>query len=316
MGRNRGIYFAALVLAFVFFLFFSAWFSEFLLMLLLCLPFMSLLVSLPAMLTARPVVNWPGEVIRGDPAEVRVQVRCAMPMPACVLTLLLEDGMTGREVKYRWDVGKRTSLPLPSQHCGSIRCTVRYGWVCDYLGLFRIRRRWRDTGQLLVLPVPRMPDPIPNLGRLLVHAYRPLPGGGFSEVHELRDYQPGDSLRDFNWKLTAKMDKPIVREPQIADQGAVVLSADLTGKPEELDDTLDCLVGTAQWLARQGVAHEVRWFSGSRRQSFPVDGPEDIHRLTLALCASERGAEHVSAASLAGDARWHYHVSPDAGGKA
>lgn len=312
MGRNRGIYVAALALAFLFFLFFSAWFSEFLLALLLCLPLMSLLVSLPAMLTAQPVVRWPGEVTRGDPAEVRVQIRCAMPIPESGLTLLLEDGMTGREVKYRWDMGKRASLPLPSLHCGSIRCSVRCGWVCDYLGLFRIRRRWRDTGHLLVLPVPRLPDPIPNLERLQVHDYRPLSGGGFSEVHELRDYQPGDSLRDFNWKLTAKMDKPIVREPQIADQRAVVLSADLTGKPEELDSTLDCLVGASKWLAGQGVAHAVRWFSGSQRQSFQVDGPQDIHRLTLALCASERG--HVSAASLAGDARWHYHVSPDAGG--
>lgn len=314
MGRNRWIYFAALVFAFLFFLFFSAWFSEFLLLFLLCLPLMSLLVSLPAIAAARPVLTAPAEVRRGEPAEVQVQLSCGAPAPDCTLILLVDDGMAGTRAKCRWKMGKQAGLPLPTRHSGSVRYSVSCGWMYDYLGLFRIRRRWRDTGRLLVLPVPQMPDPAPNLERLQVRAYRPLPGGGFSEVYELRDYQPGDSLRDFNWKLTAKMDKPIVREPQISNRGAVVLSMDLMGTPEELDHTLDCAVGVSQWLIRQGVAHEVRWFSGSCRQVYLVAEPEDVRRLTQALCMSEQGK--LPATSLVKDASWHYHVSPGTGGEA
>lgn len=51
MLRNRLLYLAALAGGTVFYCFFYAWFSWFLLVLLWCLPALSLVVSLPAMLT-------------------------------------------------------------------------------------------------------------------------------------------------------------------------------------------------------------------------------------------------------------------------
>lgn len=97
-------------------------------------------------------------------------------------------------------------------------CAVDRGRVYDYLGLFRLPRRWNCQTELLVLPCPQPPEQLPSLAQLQVLSYRPKPGGGFAEVHELRDYRPGDSPREIHWKLTAKVDHPIVREAQVPNR--------------------------------------------------------------------------------------------------
>ena len=72
------------------------------------------------------------------------------------------------------------------------------------------------------------------------------PGGGFSEIHDLREYRPGDSLHEIHWKLSAKTDKLIVREAEEPDLGLVVLSFDFSGTRTQLDSTLRQLL----WLQR------------------------------------------------------------------
>lgn len=152
------------------------------------------------------------------------------------------------------------ALELPTNHCGAVTCAVDRGRVYDYLGLFRLPRRWNCQTELLVLPCPQPPEQLPSLAQLQVLSYRPKPGGGFAEVHELRDYRPGDSPREIHWKLTAKVDHPIVREAQVPNQGPVVLTLDLSGSPGELDSCLDQTCWLAQWLLAHGTA---MWSAGS-----------------------------------------------------
>ena len=84
MLRNRLLYLAALVGGTVFYCFFYAWFSWFLLVLLWCLPALSLVVSLPAMLTMDLRLVSPGNPRRGEAAELRLQTVCRLPGQAPV----------------------------------------------------------------------------------------------------------------------------------------------------------------------------------------------------------------------------------------
>ena len=69
MLRNRLLYLAALAGGTVFYCFSYAWFSWFLLVLLWCLPALSLVVSLPAMLTMDLRLVSPGKIGRASCRE-------------------------------------------------------------------------------------------------------------------------------------------------------------------------------------------------------------------------------------------------------
>ena len=311
MLRNRLIYLAALAGGTVFYCFFYAWFSWFLLVLLLCLPVLSLLVSLPAMLTTDLRIVPPRNPRRGELAELRLQTVCRLPQPMCRFRLRVWEQASGHETTFRARPRSlQMALELPTSHCGAVTCTVERSRVYDYLGLFRLPRHWNRQVELLVLPLPQPPEQLPSLTQLHVLSYQPKPGGGFAEVHELRDYRPGDSPREIHWKLTAKVDHPIVREAQIPNRGPVVLTLDLSGNPEELDSCLDQTCWLSRWLLAHETAHVVRWLSTSGPQACSIHRSEDLDHLAEELCRSSPTPVGSTSRTWSADACWHYHVLP------
>ena len=290
---------------------FYVWFSWYLLVLLLCLPWFSLLLSLPAMVTMKLQMSPPGKVHRNEQAELRLQTVCRLPQPMCRFTLRIHESAAGRQTACKARPrALQMAMQLPTGHCGMITCTVARARVFDYLGLFSLPRRWRCLAEVPVLPLPQPPEKLPSLAQLQALSYRPKPGGGFSEVHELRDYRPGDSLREVHWKLTAKVDRPIIREPQQPQQGPVVLTLDLAGTPKELDSCLDQTCWLSHWLLELGVSHAVRWLSAAGPQSYPLSCREDLDGLAEQLCRSELTPAGSTSRGWATDACWHYHVLP------
>ena len=48
-------------------------------------------------------------------------------------------------------------------------------------------------------------------------------GYDLAEVYALREYAPGDSLRQMHWKLSSKLDKLVVREPSLPVRRSVLV---------------------------------------------------------------------------------------------
>lgn len=310
MWRNRIFYLLALLGATVFFAFFYAWFSEYLWWLTVLLPVLSLVMSLPAMLLTKPRLDAPRYALRGSTAAVTVTTLCPLPQPRCRFRLTGRSLLAGSEVSARLAPGSlQLTRELPTQHCGTLVCKTRRVWISDYLGLISIPRFWKASARVTVLPVAAAPKRMPTVTQLLSPSARPKPGGGFSEMYELRDYRPGDSLRQIHWKLTAKNDSPVVREPQEATRGPVVLTFDLLGAPEELDAVMDKTLYLSQWLISQNYPHQVRWYSGREPVTFPVGNTDDCGRLAIAMAESSP-ALLTQAPTIPG-AAWHYHVKPD-----
>ena len=310
MLRNRLLYLAALAGGLVFYCFFYAWFSWYLLLLLLCLPWLSLLVSLPAMLQFRLTLNADATVRRGTAAKAWVRVSCPLPCPAYRARIRLQAGFTGGRVLLKICSGNQWSTVLPTVHCGRLICSLEKVRVYDYLGLFRLPRRCPGHVETVVLPIPQPPAPLPNLSQLQVLSYRPKPGGGFSEAHEMRDYRPGDSLREVHWKLTAKTDRPIIREAQEPDRNPVLLTLDLRGSPEDLDGVLDQLYWLSGYLLDHEISHLVHWAAAGGYFAASVEERAQLELLVDRLCRATPAEEALTAQDWTGDAFWHYHILP------
>ena len=300
MAARRIWYLTALAGCLVFYVAYGEWFSFLLLCCILGLPWLSLLVSLPAMLQFRAEVAGTDRARQGVEAEVWILGTCPLPLPLFKGKIRLRRCITGESWRYKVHKG------LPTDHCGGITAAVERGSVCDYLGLFSIPLRKPGKKTILIRPVPLpLPEP-PDLQRYLARSWKPKFGGGYAENHELRLYRPGDSLNQVHWKLSAKTGKLMLREPMVPERGLMLLTMDISGTAEELDRKFGRLLWLGTYLLEQSVPFEVRAMTDRGLESWSVASETELQKALEALLCSGPAAGSVLEHSFA--ASWQYHV--------
>ncbi|RMH86999.1 DUF58 domain-containing protein [Pseudomonas sp. AOB-7] len=135
---------------------------------------------------------------------------------------------------------------------------------------------------------------------------RPRRGLGL-EFHQLREFRDGDSLRQIDWKATARKRTPIAREYQDERDQQIVFLLDCGRRMRSQDDELShfdhalnaCLLLSYVAL-RQGDAVGLATFAGDQpRYLAPVKGPAQLNVLLNAvydLHASQQPADFAAAA--------------------
>ena len=169
----RAVYGLALGGAVLFYCFYFGQLAWYVLMLAVCLPLFSLVVSLPAMLTAGIVLHAPAAVEREKTCVLQVYMLGWMPAARMEVRISVEDRTHPGQDCARW-LHLRGEAPaeweLDTAHCAALRCSVRRAWVYDYLGLFRLPVR--RPGAVIVTvrprpvalsPEPPLPEDIPPL---------------------------------------------------------------------------------------------------------------------------------------------------------
>lgn len=299
---RRWIYYAAtLVGCVIFFAAYQGWLAWLLLSAVVWLPWASLILSLPAMLTVSMTSDCAGWLTLGVQEQVTVSVRCRFLTPPYRCRIVVERPLTAQ----RWMLSPGEALP--TDHVGALRCRLTKCRAYDYLGLFFLPVRQRSDSVVVVRPRPVALQAPGDLQRHLSHAWQPKHGGGFSENHELRLYRPGDNLNQVHWKLTAKTGKLVIREPMEPVRGKAVLSMDLKGSPDWLDTRLGQLLWMGKHLLEQGLCFDLRVLTGSGVFVKRIVNEETFYRqldvlLECPPAASGSVQDEMSHTS------WHYHI--------
>ena len=319
MLRNWLVYLLGLAGALVFHIYYFGWYSWFVLVLAVALPWFSLLVSLLAMLRTRLRMDAPALLTRNEAAYVTLRAGNGfLPQPLCRFRLTITAVMTGERRSLRQSTQSQGSwyVPLDTSHAGAYLCQVEKARVYDYLGLFRLPVRAPAPVETVIRPVPREPARLPNLRHFLVRQLKPKPGGGFSEEHELRDYRPGDSMREIHWKLSVKTDRTIVREAQEPVRGLTLLTFDLRGTPGRVDATLEELLWLSQWLLDHDTPHQILWIDPTdcETATAPIEAPADLEALLSRLLRTPLRPDTPSKEGRTfPGATWRCHISPQEG---
>lgn len=305
MAVRRLIYLAALSGCGIFYIAYGEWFSFLALVLMLVLPWLSLILSLPVMLTFRIWLEGAETVTMGAPAQLWLRGGGPLPSPPFQGRVRLQRCFSGERSWYDSTEG------IPTDHCGAFLATGEKVRIFDYLGLFSLPVKCREGRTVRIRPAEVPIGQLPELDRYLARAWRPKFGGGFAENHELRLYRPGDNLNQVHWKLTAKTGKWMLREPMEPQRGLVLLTLDLCGTAEELDRKLGRLLWLGRLLLEKRISFEVRIMTGKGILSAPVtDEGSLLRQIDRLLCtpAAQEGSvtERVYAAS------WQYHIGGDA----
>ncbi len=280
---------------------YQKWFSWIVLLSVLLFPLFSLLLSLWPMLTTRLKLITGDRIPQGRKTELRMETRGRGPRPPVRFKLRVTKPNTGES----WLL--RSGDSLPSDHCGALIVQPSPAKVYDYLGLFRLNIR-DVSGQILrIMPQPsEMPLP-PALTRYFSRAWRPKYGSGYAENHEIRPYHPGDNLNLVHWKLSAKVDDLLLREPMEPDQGLMRLTMDLNGTPEELDRKFGRLLYLGNWMLSRQTPFEIVVLTGRGIETWFI--PERwVFRKCLDILLAAPFAPEGTIGDRKDSSPWEYHV--------
>ncbi len=206
---------------------------------------------------------------------ITTQNRFFLPLTRVSCVVEGTNRLTGEPFTQTVDfsVGAKETRTVPcrlrSQHCGRIEAKVLHVRVYEWFGVLGVRVPCGREVGVTVLPDTFEMRLVTDLCRTSPEdsdEYSPLhPGSDRSEIFEVRDYRPGDSLRSIHWKLTQKYDHLMTKEASLpVDRSIVVLfdtarSASLPASPACFDAAAEVVVSLSQALLNEGIPHTLAW---------------------------------------------------------
>lgn len=301
MAIRRILYALALTGGLIFYGAYQEWFSWILLLTLLLLPWLSLALSLRAILRTQVDILSASKIPMGSEAYIHLAVCAKDPQPPMKSKIYVFKPITGE----RWILKPGDKLPI--DHCGGLCAQLYKPWVYDYLGLFRFRIRKNNQRTVFVWPEPQNMEVPLDLTRYLARSWRPKPGGGYAEHHEIRQYHAGDNLNQIHWKLSAKVGDLMLREPMEPEKGLMLLTMDLCGTPEELDVKFGRLLWLSSWLLDNVIPFEVRVSTGNGIESWTITDEWSLQKCIEALLCKPFATES-SIRERFFTAAWRHHI--------
>ncbi|NWA36161.1 DUF58 domain-containing protein [Pseudomonas reactans] len=259
----------------------------------------------------------PGSLALGRWGEIRLALEHDFPQPLSVQVFdHVPDGLSVEHMPQSIDLrpGERSELgyrlrPLRRGHFSFSRCEIH---LPSPMGLWSARRLidvsdttrvYPDFARLYGAQLQGVDNWLSQLGV----RQRQRRGLGL-EFHQLREFREGDSLRQIDWKATARQRTPIAREYQDERDQQIVFMLDCGRRMRSQDDQLShfdhalnaCLLLSYVAL-RQGDAVGLCTFAGDQpRYLAPVKGSSQLNLLLNAvydLDTTRRNADYQAAAS-------------------
>ena len=325
MAGRWCIYILTLICAFVFFGAYTEYLSYYILMTVVLFPIFSLLVSLWGILSVRLRLFSPSRVTAaGEAGAALIEITSSCPVPVFSAYIEYETnditfGQFSVHEKLKLFGAKRLTVPLRAdfEHMGAVHIKIRKIRIYDLSGLFCFGIAPPAEQTVTVLPRSVMPVPFPALpsGELSGRNIRPQPGGGFAEEHDIRLYRIGDPINSVHWKLSAKLDELVVREPLISDKGVLAVFIDIFGTRDELEISFGKLLCVGRELIGRALEFRICFYgSDGLPESLTVVSESDLVAFFAAAFRSpipEKGKScaNLCAKSKADSACWCWYAS-------
>lgn len=287
MFKNWCIYILALAGTFTFFLFYQMWVAWYCLVLLLCIPPLSLIMCLLSVRRRKVRLFPPRNVKIGDEATVELSI------PECFCNMIsflridytFTEKMTGNRIRRKMYIHGHThvSIPCDTSHCGAFSVEVSRIRIYDLFGLFWSRQKPRSSCEVIIHPVPQIPEVMPDMdgfkARTLKKSTSP-----YSEIYDVREYILGDLIKNIHWKASAKRDELLVKEPQEECFGHSRVYLELEKDREIFDRKMGELVFTSEYFLKKDIPHKIRVLPPRKREiAFDIQSQRDLEKAVIRI---------------------------------
>lgn len=156
-------------------------------------------------------------------------------------------------------------LPVKSKYCGIVEVNVEDVIIWDMLHILNAKCEVEVQNNIVLYPT------VNEYIQLDVNVYVPgnddseesnRKGSDFAEVSDIREYIPGDSLKDIHWKLSSKQDKLMVKEHVTMSSKQIAVLVELFNDDNYvLDDIIKTVYSACVNLAKENFTFTLYWWS-------------------------------------------------------
>ncbi|MCR5527744.1 MAG: DUF58 domain-containing protein [Saccharofermentans sp.] len=286
MFKTWCTYIITVILTFIFFLFYKMWVAWYCLVLLAILPAVSLLICLICARTLTFTTTVPPILKRGDHASVKIDIKGRASALALIkFKATVTDRMEDKSETVIYSVHDKgiSKIPLNTSHCGAFSYKISDIKIYDMFGFFHVTRKAESIREFIVKPVPSLPGFMPDSNGIRARSLRKSNSPG-SEIYDIRDYDPGDSVKNIHWKMSAKKDKLIVKEPLEEYAGHARVLLKLSSDRDEMDRHLAEMLFTSEYFLKKDTSHKIRIIPPSKCEiAYEVSSYEDLNRAVLSI---------------------------------
>ena len=212
----------------------------------------------------------PEQCAAGGSVLIRLSVGWLLPLAVLCGELCAHNRLTGERLQSTISLSAPAAFELPAAHCGMMEWTLCETSVRDLFGLCRFSASPCGTAHTLVFP-RLFPMRVSFADSEAVSAQgeqwsATRPGFDPSETFAIREYTPGDPIRQIHWKLSSKTDTLMLRELglPVAEETLLLLdgaAANGQSGAAAMDAAVTALLSLSHALAAQGAVHSVCWWA-------------------------------------------------------
>lgn len=180
-----------------------------------------------------------GKFKKGEVIYLKIKAEHRTPFLCldCKITLKVEnpfytsDGERVISIPLRVLRPYEVEIPIVATYPGVVTVEATKVAVKDLMGLWFFKKNISEKKEFIILP-NKIPDvtydrSVYEIG-MTESEESTKRGNDFSEVSDIREYIPGDSLTNIHWKLTAKKDELMVKERTSMSDSQLVVVLELS----------------------------------------------------------------------------------------
>lgn len=166
--------------------------------------------------------------------------------------------------------GQTLTYPVTVNQSGRIEFRVMQLTLEDFFGFAAFQKSFSENFIVFVLPNQNskvLADLNAYMEGMTEVEESSKKGSDFSEVQDVREYQPGDRLQNIHWKLSVKKDVLMVKERVSMSSRQMFLMLELHDNGGDLlEEILDCTYGMCRFLIQNQVPLSICWWSQNTQE--------------------------------------------------
>ncbi len=224
-------------------------------------------------------VQVPGEGMPKDTTiyvRIRLQNSSVLPLVSCRLRLRTGNVFTGEKVENDLVLPVKprgvaeVDYPLRSAYVGNVEVSAEELVLEDLLHFHAVTKKVAVTKNIYIVPRGTAEEnyDLNMFERGMEEVEEStLKGSDFSDVSQIREYVPGDAIKNIHWKLSAKKDEWMVKERQQMSSRKlrIVLSLERSS-PARIDAAVERLYSLGNFMIASRIPVTLVWWSGRYRE--------------------------------------------------
>ena len=236
---------------------------------------------------------------------INVHNRTKIPLGKTQIWLQVTNTATGEQQRKRVCFHGIGNIKFESIYCGCIECVAESAWNYDLFGILPVRISCNVKKRIVVMPdtFPVETDSILSYTDLddCTEYIPDKKGNDRTEILQIREYVPGDSIKQIHWKLSSKVDKLIVRDSAEPADHEVLVFLDRCGimvAPSETDALMEAVTSVCQGFTEAGQPFRLAWNEEETISIYEINYKDQLPEAISAMLKSRYVANSVSAAAL------------------